>query len=434
MMKRRILAGMGANSFGMAITILMQLASLPIFLHFWNLETYGKWLILSAIPGYLSMADVGMVTAAGNKMTMAMGKKDEVEANQIFQSAQAFMACICAIIAVIIIPIILLAPLPWFESMDQRTALAAMSLGVLIALFGGLSEAAFKATERYASGTMLGNYVRLGEWLGAILGLASDGSLAAVAIGGLLMRLLGCIVGMVLVNKTVRVLHWGVKFAHYAEVKAMIKPAISFMAFPLANAFSFQGITILVGAMLGPVAVALFNTYRTIARVAVQITAILSHALWPEFSRLFGEGAKQEIYKLYLKTIALGVLQALFLSGALYFLAPYLLKIWTHDAIRFDSNMMLLMLGYAAIAGFWHVPRVLLMATNQHSHLASWTLLAGLLSVGLSWILCHVFDLTGVIMAMILSELLIAMICIYLASQLYRVISTDISKKRNLNG
>ena len=51
MMKRRILAGMGANSFGMAITILMQLASLPIFLHFWNLETYGKWLILSAKIG-----------------------------------------------------------------------------------------------------------------------------------------------------------------------------------------------------------------------------------------------------------------------------------------------------------------------------------------------------------------------------------------------
>ena len=91
-MKRRIIAGMGANSFGMAISIGIQLVSLPLFLHYWNTSTYGVWLMLSAIPAYLSMADVGMVTAAGNKMTMAMGKEDLTEANRVFQSAQMFMA------------------------------------------------------------------------------------------------------------------------------------------------------------------------------------------------------------------------------------------------------------------------------------------------------------------------------------------------------
>ena len=175
-MRGRVIAGLGANSFGMAITIAMQLGSLPLFLHFWNLETYGKWLILSAIPSYLSMADVGMVTAAGNRMTMAMGSSNPFEANQIFQSAQAFMAIVCGVLALIVNPIVLLAPLPWFENMDQRVALAAMSLGALVSLFGGLSEAAFKASERYAFGTMLSNYVRLGELLGSLLGLALIGN------------------------------------------------------------------------------------------------------------------------------------------------------------------------------------------------------------------------------------------------------------------
>ena len=31
-----------------------------------------------------------------------------------------------------------------------------------------------------------------------------------------------------------------------------IRPAVSFMAFPLANALSFSGVTLLVGALLGP--------------------------------------------------------------------------------------------------------------------------------------------------------------------------------------
>ena len=33
-MIRRVVAGMGANSFGMAVTIGIQLASLPLFLHY----------------------------------------------------------------------------------------------------------------------------------------------------------------------------------------------------------------------------------------------------------------------------------------------------------------------------------------------------------------------------------------------------------------
>lgn len=415
-MKRRIIAGMGANSFGMVITVAIQLVSVPLFLHFWDLETYGKWLILTAIPSYLSMADVGMVTAAGNKMTMAMGKNDPFEANQIFQSAQAFMLIVCGALALIVIPIVLFAPLPWFENMGQRVALAGMSLGVLVSLFGGLSEAAFKASERYAFGTMLSNYVRLGEFLGCIVGLALMGSFASVAFGGCIMKLIGCIVGMMLVNKNNLAFNWGLRYASLVEIKSMFKHAVSFMAFPLANALSFQAITILVGAMFGSASVAVFSTYRTISRVAVQCTAIFSHVLWPEFSRLFGKASKEAIKKLYLRTSFLGGLQAVFLSLVLYFTSPLLLKIWTHDAIHFNSSLMQIMLVYAAIGGVWHIPRVLLMATNQHVNLAFWTLLASLFSVGLSWLLGYFFELPGVAVSMVLSELFIGLICGYLAS------------------
>jgi O-antigen/teichoic acid export membrane protein len=195
----------------------------------------------------------------------------------------------------------------------------------------------------------------------------------------------------------------------------MIKPAVSFMAFPLANALSFQGLTLLVGALFGPITVALFNTYRTIARVAVQVTAIFSHALWPEFSRLFGQGASSAINKLFLRTSLLGAIQALLLSLVLYFISPWLLQVWTHGAIEFVPSLMLLMLFYAAIGGVWHVPRVLLMATNQHVGLAYWSLLTGALSVGLAWMLSDLLHLNGVVVAMLMSELFIATICTLLA-------------------
>lgn len=416
-MMRRIVAGMGANSFGMAITIGTQLLSLPLFLYYWDAATYGTWLVLSAIPAYLSMADVGMVTAAGNKMTMANGNGDTAQANRVFQSAQLFMALVCGLIALVALPITLLAPLPGLTSVDQRLALAALSLGVLCALFGGLTEAVFKSTQRYATGTMLGNFARLAEWIGAMAGLALDGSFAAVAIGGLLARVFFVLTGMVLAARGKHGLRWGINSAARSEIVAMVKPAVSFMAFPLANALSFQGVTLVVAALFGPVTVAVFNTYRTIARIAVQVTAIFSHALWPEFSRLYGQGNMQSLQRLYQHSALLGFFQSALLSVCLYFLAPWLLTVWTHGAIAFEAPLMLGILMYAAVAGVWHVPRVLLMATNLHTNLALWCVLGGALAVGLAWIFGRTTNIYGVALAMLVSETMVACIC---ATLVYR--------------
>jgi O-antigen/teichoic acid export membrane protein len=414
-MKRRVIAGMGANSFGMVITIGIQLVSLPLFLHFWDTSTYGVWLMLSAIPAYLSMADVGMVTAAGNKMNIAIGKGDLPEANRVFQSAQMFMTVVCGAIALITLPVIFFAPLPFLQNADMRIALSALCIDVLAALFGGLSEAVFKSTQRYAAGTMLSNYVRLGEWLGYMAGLIMVGSFAAVALCGLAVRLIGTLITVQLSKRGNHGIHWGMHAAERAEIRDMIKPAVSFMAFPLANALSFQGLTLLVGALFGPITVAIFNTYRTIARVAVQITAIFSHALWPEFSRLFGANASLAVRQLFRRSALIGALQTLMLSAILYVAAPFLLRIWTNNNIEFVPSLMSLMLLYAAVAGVWHIPRVLLMATNQHTGLAYWALAAAVLSVGLAWLLGSALQLNGVVLAMLLSELFIAIACAWLA-------------------
>lgn len=414
-MKRRIIAGMGANSFGMAISIGIQLVSLPLFLHYWDTSTYGVWLMLSAIPAYLSMADVGMVTAAGNKMTMAMGEGDVPEANRVFQSSQLFMTIVCGTLALLIVPLVLWVPFPGLESMDRRVALIALCGGVLLSLFGGLTETLYRSTGRYAMGAVLGNLVRLGEWLGSVLGLMLVGSFAAIALCSLAARLVGTIFFIWYAARGNHGLKLGYGSVQKSEIIALIKPAVSFMTFPLANALSFQGVTLLVGALFGPALVAIFNTYRTIARISVQMTAMFSFALWPEFSRLFGQGGMAAVELLFRRSAVFSIFQAIGLSVLLYFISPWLLEVWTHGHIKFVPDLMLLMLIYAAIGGVWHVPRGLLMATNQPMKLAQWSLFVGLLVVALAWLFSQYWQLNGVVIAMLVSELFIAFICTRLA-------------------
>jgi hypothetical protein len=114
--------------------------------------------------------------------------------------------------------------------------------------FGGLSDALFKSTGRYAVGTMLGDSVRLSEWAGNIAGLILFRSFAWVAICGLFARVAGTSICAWLAQRGDHGLSWGTKQARKAEITAMIRPAVSFLAFPLANALSFQRVTLVVGA------------------------------------------------------------------------------------------------------------------------------------------------------------------------------------------
>ena len=84
---RRIVSGFGANIYGQVATIFIQLLSVPVYLHYWNTQIYGEWLMLSAVPAYFSMADVGLVAVASNKMTMLSAKGKHAESNRVFQSA-----------------------------------------------------------------------------------------------------------------------------------------------------------------------------------------------------------------------------------------------------------------------------------------------------------------------------------------------------------
>jgi ABC-type sugar transport system permease subunit len=79
---------------------------------------------------------------------------------------------------------------------------------------------------------------------------------------------------------------------------------------------------------------------------------------------------------------------------------------------------MLLMLAYAAVSSAWHVPRVLLLSTNEHNSLAAWSLLIAVASLGVAAALAREWQLEGIVASMLLSELAIAVVCAHIAQRL----------------
>ena len=85
----RLASGAGAYGYAQAVSIGTQLVSLPLFLHYWDMATYGTWLALTALPFYLSLADAGISTASSNQMIGLITQGQKARAAEVFQSAVA---------------------------------------------------------------------------------------------------------------------------------------------------------------------------------------------------------------------------------------------------------------------------------------------------------------------------------------------------------
>jgi len=94
--QRRLLWSFLSSWVARLSSTIMQLVGVPVFLHFWSVPLYGNWIVLSAIPSYLSFSSVGFGSVAGNEMTMRVARADQTGALRVFQSCWWLIVGLCA--------------------------------------------------------------------------------------------------------------------------------------------------------------------------------------------------------------------------------------------------------------------------------------------------------------------------------------------------
>lgn len=415
----RLASGAGAFAYSQAVTVATQLLSLPLFLRYWSTEQYGEWLMLSAIPVYLGMADFGIVAVAGNKMTMHVARKELQDANRIFQSALAFATISALIVGGLCIAAVLITDTALLATSERKLALCLLLVAMQVAMFCGAIDIVFRANQQFARGTYLINTARLAEMVFAIVAVAIAGSLLAAATGFLVGRLALSAIMYADARRRFPEFRWGFAHAERSDIREMMKPAIAFLAFPAGNAIAFQGITLIIGSCLGPAAVTLYNTYRTLSRVLVQLASLIARPLWPEISAQFGLGNMSKIRAaLAIGTGATFVLIVTSGAALLYF-APAILEAWTHAKVAYDADLFILFLVAAGISGIWQVAMVVLGATNRHAQFATAYLALTALVATVTYVYAPQFGIRATIAPQIAVEITLALIAFSFARRLY---------------
>ena len=410
-LKAKLLRNLGANAYGQLITVVIQLASIPLFLHFWGVDLYGEWLILSAIPVYLSLSDIGFASVAANDMTMRMAKGDRQGTLEVYQSIWFFICAISVTIACVLALLVSLTSLSDFFSFSRisnehtQKVIFVMMFYVLIGLQGGVLSAAYRCVGRYAYGTLMNHSIRLAEWLISMVALTLGGNVLVVAMSMLVVRLAGFIIIWWKLRRQESWLSFGFEAVSMQRIRDLFKPAVAFMAFPLGLALSLQGVVLLIGATIGPAAVVVFSTYRTLTRLLVQVITMINQAVWPEMSAAFGAGQIKLVAVLHRRASSITFWIALVAVSVLWVIGDWIIGLWTSHAFEQNDVLLFLLLVTIFLNVLWQSSWVVMMAGNMHQKISIVFIVCaacGLLGASL---FIPVMGINGVGVALVIAEL-----------------------------
>jgi O-antigen/teichoic acid export membrane protein len=338
--RARLTRGLGATSYSLVVVIIVQLASVPLFARRLGIPLYGEWLVLSAVPVYLSVSDLGFMSAASHDMTAAMAQGRTNQARSVLRTAWTLLTFLSVLLFSGMIIFAALADvartlhLHHVTSGEARTTFLLLCGWTLLILQNAVPDACWRAIGRHATGAALSATWRLAEFLAGVVALLIVPRLTAVAGALAGTRLVTLLANHVLFRLHSRELSVGFRGARYSQARRLADSALTYMLFPIGNAVSLQGMMLVAGATLGSVAVVVLNTSRTFVNLLKQMILLPGHAAWPELTMALATGRFHQARRLNGLLVDIAIWGVGAIIPGLVLVGPPLIAMWAGAAAR----------------------------------------------------------------------------------------------------
>lgn len=388
----------------------VRLLQVPILLHALGGDDYGRWLVLSTVPAWLSLSNMGFGTVAGNEMLMSASSGDMGRTRTLY--AASWKTAVLA--ALILLPAVLCGSLclpveRWVglgadRSWEVRMGLCCLCLSVILSLFTDVLSLRLRAGRRsdtaaYLLGVQLWAELLLVWWFTA-RGAGFDGLGVANLASTILCLILTAWAGRGILPELR--LEW--RSASRRDVAGLFRKGLHYQALPMGHALILQGQLMAVHGCLGSGAVAVFGTTRTLVRLASQSTELVNHSVWPEFSRLFGRGELARAARLHRISVMASIGSGLLVALVLTLFGMRLYGFWTDDILSIDTGLLLCFLLSVPMNACWYTSSMVHLSCNRYEGLARRYLLAATLSLAACLLLALTFGLEGAALSSLVAD------------------------------
>jgi O-antigen/teichoic acid export membrane protein len=341
----RIFSASLANWIGIAVTLLTQIAFVPIYLSHWSADVYGVWLLLYAFMGL-----AGLIQSSHRDFiyyeSLKLGKQNLEKVTLQLTSALP----IVVLISFLVFSAIYLQ----FEYKIIDTEFGLTNELLADFLYSALILAFVLLIAGNYYGFLLGPIILLGyypyiTWLKVVMAfITATTPVITISLGGGLIEAVFTLAATIFLVNTIAIFlvlniykKEGIKLSKPKSrlgVNQFFKSSW-LLAKNFSDTFRQLGIRFLIIPFVGPGAVTQFATNRTVANVALQGLNSLTGPIMPELMRFVNERKQQEINT----TLALVWLMLCFVMAPGFVLLQLyiepLFQVWTVGAIEFHPPL-----------------------------------------------------------------------------------------------
>lgn len=408
---RRFLHGAAGKLLAMAIQFGEQVLLVPIFLFFWGRESYGDWLALLSVAGFIGVIDLGMQGYYSSVLQMAWARGDRSGFGRILRQGIAIYGALTVILLPAVVLGALLAPWPALLKLMTTTAgtaaTAALLLGlaVLVTVPFGMVVGLYRARGEFALGVFVGILLRLVLLLATATALSLGAGLAGLAGVYIGVAAIGWIAVLVHQRRRYPDIPWGVALPRGDDARALVTTAPFYAAIPAAMALTVHGTVVLIAGLAGAgAAVVGYTTLRTLTGMARTVTEQIAHVAGAEFARQYAQEDIEALQRLYRFTGRLVGGMTGGLAGMVAVIGPPFLGIWTLGHVALVPGVFWPLLAAAAVSGPTLAGTALLYFINRPRGLSIAMLAGGLTTLGLSAALVPHLGASGAAIAVLAAE------------------------------
>ena len=407
----RILSASAAAWVRIVITIVTQIALVPLYLSHWKPEVYGAWLLLQATWGIITVMDIGHHDYVGYEC-LRLGATKRMAIARIILSA---------------VPIALLITLIdiLFIFLLGKSGLTEKLLNHDIKLADEWQAALMLQAVTFLFTTSMGGLIARG--------LAPFGHFPRIAWWSTINALVTAIIPSVAVLFGADLWHATIALCvtsaayyvvHLADMVRLIRREGFFLARPalklglmngvkslwltlkgLAEMSRQQGVRILLAPLAGVTDMAAFSTMRTGANFALQGLNTVIWPIMPELMRFLVARDQQRTegaFSVVWLVVCVGLTPAVLI---VQYFAPEFFPLWTHGKIIFDPWVFgMLSLGVLILA--LAQPAVAVMQGNNMVRAQLYiSVFAALITIGGLFMLVPLYGIRGAAFTLLMAEL-----------------------------
>ena len=396
------------------------MALVPILIRAWGVDGYGQWIALTALASYMGYSNFGLVTTSANEMVMAVGAGDADRAKRTFQ--MSLNLTLYVVLPLILVCLGMASAIPLAKvfrltQMGQAEALAILSLmgaQLFMMTLRGLMVAALYANGSYGFAYYVSGSCKFLELVGIATAVTFFHGTQLTAAG--VMTATAALDMSIVAIAAYRAASWArinLRRFDTAWVKTQIKPAIGFAISNLSiQGVLVQGPRVILSALLGGQAVALYAVYATAMRLVDQLLLMLALPLEIEIAHTVGRDDLPKTY--WLITLGTQFSWVLFAAVACFLMlfGPVIFHFWARGQIAFRYDLMALYLVMSSCNQLGRISGHALISTNRLYGPSFVMLGCSLAAMALGAALVPPFGTVGMVLGGICGELMNSLVVI----------------------